>query len=326
MIGIRHDEKGVALLTVLLLVATVSVVAIGMTQAVTRATNRSFAAGLRDQAYWAIYGIEGAAIDYLRENAAQLGQPNTPLFQEPLILPSADGTATLRFSERSNCFNINNLVNKDADDERYVVDAGAADAFAILVRELGASQATGSILAMRIADFIDSNNQPEISSAEDFDYQRRKVPYRTAARFLASVSELRAVAGFSRDVYRGLLPYLCALPNDGPQKLNVNTLTPEDAPLLVAASLGTINRALAVRVIESRPVTGYKAVEDFQSMAQLSNIELPENFSDSLAVESGLIAMELILEGSVGRLRQESLIERGADVKVLERRFGERLP
>lgn len=321
----RREQRGAALLTVLLLTATIAALAVVMTETITRSLARATAGEARDQAFWAMVGIERTALQIIEEQGSDLDQPTAPLFAEPIIIPFEGGTATISFSEASNCFNINDLV--DADDGNSVADEGAAERFARLVQAIGGNLSAGQQLAARTTDFIDRDSRVETGGAEDYDYSRRDVPYRTAGGFLASVSELRAIAGFSRDVYGILAPQLCALPKDGTQELNVNTLAPGDVPLLIALAGDGLARATAERLVTQKPPNGYDSVEAFIDQPLLAGAELAEDFSAFLSTKSTLVEMEIVLESPLGRLRQVSLVERGeGGTEVLERRVGERLP
>lgn len=322
----RDSQRGVALLTVLLLTATVAVIALGMTEVLTRAISRAGASEARDQAFWSLLGIETAAVSFLEEQSEIIDLPQSPLFQEPLVLALGDATATITFADRTNCFNVNDLVDT-SEDGGLSKDEAALERFAALIVALGGSRGGGEQLGGRIIDFMDTNRRAEAGGAEDYDYARRPVPYRTSGQLLASRTELRSIAGFSRDVYRSLVPFLCALPMETPQVLNVNSLTPAQAPLLLAITGNALNLAQAERLIADRPLEGYENVQDFMGLPVLQGVDLPADTSTFLGVETGLLAMDIVLESGVGRLRQETLVERdGASVVVLERQVGERLP
>ncbi|MCQ8185061.1 type II secretion system minor pseudopilin GspK [Parvularcula maris] len=320
-----RNERGAALLTVILMTGTLAVLAVAMTEILTVALARAGASEARDQAYWAMHGLEDAALGYLRDQGEVLDSPTGVLFGQPVVIPFEGGAATLTFTDRSNCFNINDLL-QEADGE-LTPDEGAAERFAGLVRELGAGQTAGQQLAARIADFADTNDQPQAGSVDDFDYQRREVPYRSARVLLASVTELRAIAGFSPDVYRALLPHLCALPTDGTGTLNVNTLSIEDAPLLAAAMGEAVTLRAAESLITERPPTGYEDVQAFLDQPLLAGREVPQDLSTMISAAPTVIGLEIVLENQTGRLRQTSEIYReGEGFRVIERRRGERLP
>jgi general secretion pathway protein K len=84
------------------------------------------------------------------------------------------------------------------------------------------------------------------SGGEDVVYSDADPPYRTANSTITSTSELMAIAGFDRDTYRRLAPYITVLPQG--TKLNVNT-----ASDVVLASLSDdIDIATATSLVEQR--------------------------------------------------------------------------
>jgi general secretion pathway protein K len=321
-----REQKGAALLTVLLLAATVAALAVVMTETMTRVLARTGAGEGRDQAYWALRGIERAALGQIQAAGDEFDTILPRLLAQPIIIPLGDTVGTVRIRDRSQCFNVNDLAVAGEGDEDSAADAGAIGRFADLVRALGGSASAGESLGTRIADFIDADQRAESAGAEDYDYERREVPYRTAGQPLASVSELRAISGFSQDIYRTLAPYLCTLPMDGPQALNVNTLTPADAPLLVAATGQALTLQAAERLIENRPPAGYVDVAAFLDRPELANLDLPGDLQSLLSTKATLIELDLTVDGPLGRQRQRTLVRTAAGLQVLERQEGEWLP
>src|SRR3546814_7515548 len=86
---------------------------------------------------------------------------------------------------------------------------------------------------------------------------------------MADVSELRAVRGVTPKIYARLRPWVCALPVTDPVKLNVNTLAPEQAPLVAMLLPGEITIAEARAVLAARPAGGYGSSVRFWEARQL---------------------------------------------------------
>lgn len=322
MVG-QNGQKGAALLTVLLLSAALSVLMVAMTEVMSRATRHASVAAARDQAHWVLMGVEQAALDFLAEQAGDPSVPLLTLFAQPIVLPTEFGSASVQFSEKSNCFNINSLVTSADDDGVYNADAG--ERFSYLVRALGGDATSGQILAARIADFIDQNDRAEAGSVESFDYQRRDVPYRAASRPLVSVSELRTISGFSQDTYNALEPFLCAGPPSQVQELNVSTITPADFPVLAAATRGQGSLQTIESALRARSALGFPNVEDFLNRAGLKTQEGDEEAETTVwfGNESTLMEMKITVTAPMGQLTMTSLIERrGGQVRVVERSLG----
>ncbi len=323
MMASRNSQKGAALLTVLLLSAALSVLMVAMTEVMSRATRHASVAAARDQAHWVLMGVEQAALDFLAEQAADPSVPLLTLFAQPIVLPTEFGSASVRFSEKSNCFNINGLVTSTDEDGVYNADVG--ERFSYLVQALGGDATSGQILAARIADFIDQNDRAEAGSVESFDYQRRDVPYRAASRPLVSVSELRTISGFSQDTYNALEPFLCAGPPAQVQAINVNTITPEDFPVVAAATRGQTSLQTIESALRARSALGFQNVEDFLNRAGIRTQEGDEETESSawFGSETTLLEMKITVTAPMGQLTMTSLLERrGGQVRVVERSLG----
>lgn len=77
-------------------------------------------------------------------------------------------------------------------------------------------------IADSIADFIDSDQRQRMNGGEDDAYRNASPPYRPANQPMASISELRAVAGITPEIYRALAPHVTVWPKEG---AGLNVLT-----------------------------------------------------------------------------------------------------
>jgi general secretion pathway protein K len=77
------------------------------------------------------------------------------------------------------------------------------------------------------------------------------------------------VKGVDAEAYRRLRPYVCALPTSQLSPLNVNTLTPEQAPLITMLTGGVVGPERARAVIARRPRDGWASSEAFWSQSEL---------------------------------------------------------
>ena len=88
---------------------------------------------------------------------------------------------------------------------------------------------------------------------------------------LADVSEMRAVAGMDDGLYRRLRPYVCALPTTRLSAINVNTLRPDQAPLLTMLTRGALGPQAAKTAIAARPATGWASADAFWAQPALQD-------------------------------------------------------
>ena len=271
----RAGQRGVAMIVALLMVATLSFLALGVSQRTTIAIRRAAVSATASNAYWqsisASEAMDKALGDVLQASASDGGKLTLshPLFLAPVDIPLPGGVASVRFVDATRCFNLNSLVSSDADG-RAVANETAKGEFAVLARELGVSDATANRLASVIIDWIDPDAVQSIGGAEDGLYTALPSPFRTGGAPLGDVSEIRAMDGVTQKLYQGLEPYLCAHPETEPSVININMLQPEDAPLLAALTGGRVSAAEAIDIIDARPPGGWDNVDAFWTHPSLA--------------------------------------------------------
>ncbi|RZJ42065.1 MAG: general secretion pathway protein GspK, partial [Brevundimonas sp.] len=207
------DREGMALLTVLLLVAVMSVVAVAVLDDVRFSVRRATNVEIQTQAQWYASGAEMLA----RRQVARLIEASpsrTPLEPQwngrPMSFPIDEGSITAVVTDGQNCFNLNSLVEGVGED-LIARPAGTAQ-FLALGRAVGAPESRMRAVADALTDWLDADSVALPLGAEDGAYAGLATPYRTAGVMLAEVSELRAVKGMDADLYRRLRPWVCALP------------------------------------------------------------------------------------------------------------------
>jgi general secretion pathway protein K len=256
----KPSERGAALLTVLLLVAVIAVLAGTALERLRLATRLGGNAVALDQARAYSFATETLAVvrvsDLLRKSpdkvTLQGGWSGTPY---PLPIPN--GTATATVVDGGNCFNLNSLVTETpARSGQYFAYTPSQLQFARLIRLVDPSAGSPDAIAAAAADWIDSDDAPLTGGAEDKDYRGGAQPYRTANTLMVDPSELRAVRGVTRSDYEKLRPWLCTLPVAAPAKINVNTLLPEQAPLIAMLRIGLSPEAVR-QVLLQRPAAGF---------------------------------------------------------------------
>ncbi|AAK22167.1 general secretion pathway protein GspK [Caulobacter vibrioides] len=258
----REDEKGAALLTVMLMVAVISVIAVGVLDDIRFGVRRTLNARIASQAQWYALGAEQLA----RTRIAQLmdREPNKTTLEggwngRVISFPIEQGRMEAKLTDATGCFNLNSVVEANQGEPFRRRELGVRQ-FTTLLSLVGVSN--GPELAENLADWMDSNDVGR-AEAEDPGYAQLAQPYRTAGGPLAEVSELRAIRGFTPSVYAALRPYVCALPTTDLSPINVNTLPPERALLLTALTEGRIGRETAARVLSGRPVNGWPDAQAF---------------------------------------------------------------
>ena len=234
-------QRGVAIVMAIIVVAIGTMIAVGLTWRQTLDLRRTESALAADQGLMYVQGAEAWAADILRQDLVDSPDSDNLGEQWAIELPPlpVDGGAIRgRLDDLQGRFNLNNLIGSDGKEsllarrqlERLLVSVEADPA-----------------LAGAVIDWLDPDTELRFpSGGEDVVYSDAEPPYRTANSMITSTSELMAVAGFDREIYRRLAPYITVLPAG--TKLNVNT-----ASDVVLASLSdNIDLATATSMIEER--------------------------------------------------------------------------
>lgn len=253
-------QRGVALVTALLIVslATVAAVAMATRQYVDLRRSANLLHGEQAYAYaiaaesWARvilqYDIENSDIDVATEDWATALPP----------IAVEGGFVNGRITDLQGRFNINNLIDKNG--------APSASDLAYF-RQLLAVLELDQEIAMTLVDWLDADIDVHFpDGAEDQTYLLEATPYRSANTRMVSTSELRLVKGFTPEVVAALLPHVTALPER--TAINVNTAT---AVVLQALS-PELTATDAAALIEGRGEEGYAGKNAFLAVNALAGL------------------------------------------------------
>ncbi len=259
----RPDETGMALLVVLLLVAVMSAMAVGLLDDIRFTQRRALNAEAVAQARWYAIGAEtlvraqGARLLASDPSSARAKAWNGRIFRFPVEA----GSIQARLSPGADCFNLNSVVQ--GRGEVLVPRETGGRQFVALAVALGLGKGEAESLAAALTDWIDVDQVRQPGGAEDEAYLQAAKPYRTSGTLLAETSELRAIRGFTEDIYRRLRPHVCALPTTDLSPINLNTLAQANAVLLVMLTEGGVSIDTARRVLAQRPAGGWTSTEAF---------------------------------------------------------------
>lgn len=254
-----NNQAGVALITVLLVVALVSISASAALWEQHLDIRRSTNVLYKEQAIYYHLGAETWAKQVLKVNfsplqrhqltqSGQLSLPATPIEGGSIRASLIDVQAR---------YNLNNLL----DDEGK---ASAPD-IAYLQRLLQRLDLPPEWV-MRLVDWIDKDQLVSLpNGAEDDEYSRQQPPYRSANQKLQSLSELFLILPLTRLQYQRLTKLVCVLPYR--TQINLNSA---DATLLLALH-ADIDQYTVDKILQQRLQTPYanvgKLAEQFQQSA-----------------------------------------------------------
>ncbi|MDB5681064.1 MAG: type secretory pathway protein [Sphingomonas bacterium] len=320
----RRNERGAALLTVLLLVAIVGALAAATMEKLNLSTRQAANAKAMEQARgWsqaaaimALIRIESVRKDNTSRVSLAGGWSD-----RPFALPIPDGIATARVHDGGNCFNLNSLVVQ-VNGNAYAARTAGVLQFARLMRLIGVSGSDS--IAAASADWIDSDSAPITGGAEDAAYSGFQPAYRSANPLMADPSELRAVVGVTPQIYDKLRPYICTLPTAQPATINVNTIAPERGALIAAMAPDTIGVEDVRRALLTRPEAGWAQASEFWTAGSLAGKTAPGEALAATAVTTQWFA--LITDVTIGgvTLRQTGLIDASQpQARLVSRQWGE---
>ena len=252
-------QRGIALLTALILVALATIVAaaIGFSSALT--ARRTAAVFTVEEGLQLGAGAEAMAAYLLKQDARNTRQDSLDEdWAQPYGPIELDAGAVLEaaIDDQQGRFNLNNLVTVNG-----VSDPEARAQFERLLGLLGIDARYAALLT----DWIDTDLEPTLpDGAEDGLYLGLATPYRTPNMPVSSVTELLALPGMTRALYERLAPYVTALPPG--QTINLCT-----APGMVLDALtpGQQQFSLDEKLLHERRQNGcFPTLAEFQ--AQMS--------------------------------------------------------
>jgi general secretion pathway protein K len=293
-----RPQRGVALITAMLVMALITTLTFGLEWDNSMDLRRTYVSMYRDEAIQAAYGAESWVLTILRQDSqdsttdhlGEIWASELPVL--PLGGPgdSIQGEIYGEIEDLQGRFNINNLV--DAQGE---VDQPSLEQFQRLLLALGLDPRFAGIAA----DWIDADQDPGFpDGAEDSIYTGLVPPYRAANQIISSPSELAALEGMDKATLDVLLPHITALP--GRTAINVNTAT---GPVLQS-----LDENLSVADVEGllaqRQDTGFGDVT-----ATFTPLVTPDVLNQ-LAETSDYFRLRVVVRVDTVRVTFYSLIER----------------
>ena len=305
---IHGRNHGVALVSVLLIVAVVSALAYHLMthHALTLAASRQ----LFEQAQLREYALGGEifARQMLYEDWEQESSRPIDTFLEKWSKPFnppqiEDGEVEVRVTDLAGRFNLNS-----------VVGGGGLENHARLKRLYRALNIDSS-LADRWLDWIDDDSEVTGLGLEDGDYLLYDVPYRTANQPAAHLSEVALAAGLSREEFERLRSHVTVLP---PLRLGVNVNT---ATSSVLESLGpNFGPSEAQSLVQSE-----REYEDIESFT--ADYAALGGSAGVLAVRSDYFEISVRVERFESRVVLTTVVYRdpsSGQLSVLSRDFGQK--
>ena len=274
----RHSQDGVALLTILLLVVSITVVAGAMLASQKIAIRQSGLLFEQDQLLQDVQA-GGQLATAIISSDSKLNDTDSleDIWAQPIPpYPLNNHLITVEIYDEAGRFNLNNLYH---DGE---VDVNALAAFKRLLKQLGLEER----LATAILDWQDPDSTVYEDSAQESAIYQSTVASGTGAADLPnqpffSVEQLASVEGMTAEGLALLRPFVSAVPYYLP--INVNTALPQVLAAIIENSTPEQMQAL----VGARESQSFADIESLWQVAPFS--DLPDDARGSV---EGLLAVD----------------------------------
>ena len=295
----RPRERGVAVVTAILVVAVAASTATWMLSQQSATLNQAALAASRAQAdLYAQAGLDWAR-GVLAEDAraGTIDSLDEPWARPLMGLPVERAVVSGAVSDQQSRYNLNNLVREGRRSDADVQ---------ILARLLDALGLDSS-LAAAVLDWVDGDaDLGGAGGAEDAYYLSLASPYRAANRPMAQVEELYSIRGFDAKTVARLRPFVTALPARTP--VNANTAAPE----VLRAILPELSSEEAAALVAARRAKPFKDRTDLKQRAGKGSATA---FDADLDVKSDHFLVQVAVAQDDVQVATEALVARAAPGK-----------
>lgn len=295
----RSTERGVAVVTAILVVAVAASTAAWMLAQQSATLNQTALVASRAQADL----FAQAGLDWARGILAEDARSGTvdsldEAWARPLAgLPVERALVSGAISDQQARYNLNNLVK----------EGRRSDADVQILTRLLDSLGLDPGLALAVLDWVDGDADiAGNGGAEDAYYLSLPRPYRAANRPMAQVEELYAIRGFDAKAVARLRPFVTALPVR--TAVNANTAPAE----VIAAILPELGREAVRDLVASRQAKPFKDRADLKARAQKGSANA---FDADLDVRSDHFLVQVGVAQDDVQVAAEALVARAAPGK-----------
>lgn len=293
----RRHESGMALITVLLIISTMSLFAMIIIDSIKFASRTSINFANNHQMKMFADSAETVINHNLEKfvyDPKNLDARLNQMANSQFVFEIPEGTISLQVSDGNNCFNINSIVTVE-DQIGLVANGDNAKLFEDLLVALGVDVSLAGAITTEAIDWIDTDEQAHYMGAEDDYYITLDNPYRTGRTIMYDVSELRALRSMTPEIYGQIRPFLCAADRLELRKINVNTLSIEKSPLLAAYLGGSITADEVMRIFTFSESSNYTSVDDYFRAHNIDPDDLVKNVTDRFSTSTRLFQVNSVI-------------------------------
>ncbi len=261
----KFRNKGVVLISILLIVLLLSAVAITFGNKYLVSLKRAQYIEFQSLSLNAFRNVEAMSLNkidkFSRFNSSNLTKEN-PLLTDEIYFEINGATIVGSIDDASNCFNINSLVRAGKDD--YQENKKSMNAFRELMYLAEVDNNVAEEIIDQIIDWVDKNSNPRAYGLEDYYYSGPLHNPRefSGGRLLIDIEELKSIPSVRLVDWDIFKEFFCAYPFATDLKLNINTLDKNNI-LLLTAFFPKIDIKDSEYIIENIPLNGFQDINAF---------------------------------------------------------------
>ena len=261
----KFRNKGVVLISILLIVLLLSAVAITFGNKYLVSLKRAQYIEFQSLSLNAFRNVEAMSLNkidkFSRFNSSNLTKEN-PLLTDEIYFEINGATIVVSIDDASNCFNINSLVTAGKED--YQENKKSMNAFRELMYLAEVDNNVAEEIIDQIIDWIDKNSNPRAYGLEDYYYSGPLHNPRefSGGRLLIDIEELKSIPSVRLVDWDIFKEFFCAYPFATNLKLNINTLDKNNI-LLLTAFFPKIDIKDSEYIIENIPLNGFQDINAF---------------------------------------------------------------
>lgn len=323
-------QRGVALLMTLLVLAVITLALMQIQNLTQQDIELLHAKQLEQQGWGYLLGAEILAAQALADRRIR-EQPLwwASLRGQPLRYPIDDnGLVSLEVVDLRTCFNLNHLAGLTSEESSHQL--AALLPWRLHLNQLQEEERWLSDLSLSqfldlARDWVDLNHQALPEGAETGQYLLNNPPRAAANQPFADISEINWLGQENRSRFRQLPASLCVLPNNE-LKLNINTLSQAQLPLLWALFEGQASLNQLEAWHANRPEIGYFNLEEFWQDLNLSpaNTSLQQKHANQLLLISDFYQLKVQLNLNEAEIYYQAYLylSPNGQVQVYQRHYG----
>ncbi len=273
----KFRNKGVVLISILLIVLLLSAVAITFGNKYLVSLKRAQYIEFQSLSLNAFRNVEAMSLNkidkFSRFNSSNLTKVN-PLLTDEIYFEINGATIVGSIHDASNCFNINSLVRAGKED--YQENKKSMNVFRELMYLTEVDNNVAEEIIDQIIDWIDKNSNPRAYGLEDYYYSGPLHNPRefSGSRLLIDIEELKSIPSVRLVDWNIFKELFCAYPYASDLRLNINTLDKNNI-FLLTSFFPKIDLKDAEYIIENIPMNGFEDINAFLQSFEAIDLSSP---------------------------------------------------